>query len=346
MKVFQTAMAAALYLAAQSYAATVLAEPADGALGTGTDDDAGGEAADGVAVEAVATMVLEPTVGGGVTNNVDAYDALVLETVSVQQDPLKVLDSSAGAPVYGVALMQFKWRGWAATQTLQSADHTNAAARGTDPSAAAALTATVTSASGARVWFREWAALEVSKASGSTWFLNGLAFKGCDVLTTASLNAGACSTAVLAPGGAYAGTHVDQKRVGTYSALLGPLVKFQAVGTHWIWKVKGFVVTNLCLNAKIVPTAAWTVTFAAVDYHASDTADKTVANTSLNTAPAHNMDVPDWTACVMHFACATANADDCAGTTGVTIKFPRSRATLAAGKSVKVTAFVSTNLWY
>jgi len=105
-------------------------------------------------------------------------------------------------------------------------------------------------------------------------------------------------------------------------------------------------VTNLCLNAKIVPTAAWTVTFAAADWESSGTFDKDISNTSLNTAPAHNMDVPGWTACVMHFACATANADDCTGTATTAIKFPKDRATLAAGKAVKVTAFVSTNLWY
>lgn len=58
------------------------------------------------------------------------------------------------------------------------------------------------------------------------------------------------------------------------------------------------------------------------------------------------MDVPGWTACVIHFACAASNADDCAGTATDTPKFPKTRATLAAGKAVKVVAFISTNLWY
>ena len=49
---------------------------------------------------------------------------------------------------------------------------------------------------------------------------------------------------------------------------------------------------------------------------------------------------------MIHFACAASNADDCAGTATGTPRFPKTRATLAAGKAVKVVAFISTNLWY
>lgn len=74
--------------------------------------------------------------------------------------------------------------------------------------------------------------------------------------------------------------------------------------------------------------------------------DLTVTDTTLGShRPRHNMDVPGWTECVLHYACPAANADDCAGTETVNLKFPKTRATLAAGKAVKVLAFVSTNLW-
>lgn len=74
--------------------------------------------------------------------------------------------------------------------------------------------------------------------------------------------------------------------------------------------------------------------------------DLDVSHTTLGThRPRHNMDVPGWTACDLHFACPAANADDCAGTATTAIKFPKTRATLTAGKAVKVLAFVHTNLW-
>lgn len=93
-------------------------------------------------------------------------------------------------------------------------------------------------------------------------------------------------------------------------------------------------------------TAAWTAAPAAVDYAASGTLDVVVGGTTLGThRPRHNMDVPGWTECDLHFACPAANADDCAGTATTGIKFPKTRATLTAGKAVKVLAFVSTNLW-
>lgn len=73
--------------------------------------------------------------------------------------------------------------------------------------------------------------------------------------------------------------------------------------------------------------------------------------------PWHQLDVPGWApACVLHYRCpaagaalsftsTAATAADCAGTATTSMTFPRKRATLAAGKNVKVEAFISGNAW-
>jgi len=82
-------------------------------VGSGEADGTSNADTDGTAQEAVASMKLEPT-----SCNVPAYDDLVLETVSVQQDKAKTLDSDAAT--FAVETIAFKWRGFAA-KTMQSA---------------------------------------------------------------------------------------------------------------------------------------------------------------------------------------------------------------------------------
>lgn len=70
------------------------------------------------------------------------------------------------------------------------------------------------------------------------------------------------------------------------------------------------VITNLCATAKIV-VKSWAQTAAGgwtADYAASGTLDKTIADTTLNPLPRHNLDVPGWTACTINFACNSANS--------------------------------------
>lgn len=117
----------------------------------------------------------------------------------------------------------------------------------------------------------------------------------------------------------------------------------------YIYKIKAKVITNLCATAKIVVKGAWTQTAAGgftADYAASGTLDKTIADTSLNANPRHNLDVPGWTACTIHFACNSANSTKCAGTATTAIKYVKKYATVAAGATIKIDAFINGNDFY
>ena len=98
---------------------------------------------------------------------------------------------------------------------------------------------TTLSAAGTQVWQREWAAVLTFKAGSDKKYLNGLSFKGCALsASTNAADGSTCATVVTAAAGNYAALAANEKEIGTYSALVGPIVSFTAVGTAQIWKLK------------------------------------------------------------------------------------------------------------
>lgn len=66
----------------------------------------------------------------------------------------------------------------------------------------------------------------------------------------------------------------------------------------------------------------------------------------MNANPRHNLDVPGWTPCTIHFACNAANSAQCAGTAAASIKYVKKYATKAAGDTIKIDAFINGNDFY
>jgi hypothetical protein len=278
----------------------------------------------------------------------------------------------------GVVRMKVKWRG-AAERTL------GGALTGTPQAATVGGYETTTlSAAGATWWATKWAVIKTGRgAAGQKLHFHGVSWEGCAVAAAGWLPNNTGSTgcagaahrkhvvrALTKTGGAQqlgsgAGDTLYAPTPTSYAALQGPVVRLVAGGSAYITKLTASVVSNLCATAKLQVTA-WsaTVTLDAVAANVATTADllwNSNAAGLVNThraRPWHNLDVPGWTACVLHYRCpaagaaldpaftaTAATAADCAGTTGVTAKFPRKRATLAAGKQVKVEAFVSGSAW-
>jgi len=277
--------------------------------------------------------------------------------------------AASGVAQFGILRWKVKWRAADADREMGAglAGHPNAATVGSYEST------TLSAAGAANTWWAaKWAPVLTKKATAGgphKSYLAGVAFQGCVV--GAAAHSSGCTTAkavrnehtkvggALAWGGALAAAQA-------YKPLVGPLVKFQPAGTKYITKVSGYVVSDLCAKAKLV-VAAWSGVAAgqalalAGSGNLSLLAGSNAAGTLSNThaaRPWHNLDVPGWTACVLHYRCPAAGAQlgagwtataataaDCAGTATTTARFPKKRATLAAGKSVKVEAFVSGNAW-
>lgn len=165
---------------------------------------------------------------------------------------------------------------------------------------------------------------------------------------------------------ALAGARAPKPLDAAYEDLAGPVVKLAPGGTKYLTKLTATVVTmaSLCAQAKLVATA-WSGTVTAEGVVTGNAAVSTLVVNSAgggltNThaaRPWHQLDVPGWTpACVLHYRCpaagaalsftsTAATAADCAGTATTNMTFPRKRATLAAGKEVKVEAFIEGNAW-
>lgn len=135
--------------------------------------------------------------------------------------------------------MKIKWRGFAeVTMSPETANASPGSAAGGEEKV------TTINAAGEYFWFNKWAIVRMWKSDDDTKkFINGLAFQGCDVLAsgyyavTATAEA-ACVTPKVAAANNYAGRAGAAKEVGTYSALVGPIVSFQALGVAQVWKIK------------------------------------------------------------------------------------------------------------
>lgn len=384
MQSYATALCAAALLAAQAGAASTLAAQTPALAGEAVGGTGDGAPACLLTSPSSCAPTLAPTsndVADVLGMSIDTWSVALDTKAANHLDGTATSGANfnpAAGRQMGVLRMKVKWRGASAVRELGTGLTGTPTAAVQGP-----WQDTTLSAAGATWWAKKWAAVKSQKASGSgALHLSGVSLEGCEANTagwaggagTGTGTTGCAGAArrklvgsvLSAAGGlqALGATYTPTPADGTYQTLVGPVVRLVPAGAAYITKLTAAVVTDLCATAKLVVTAwSGTVVNQGVVAGSNAAAELVVSSATVGTAtnthaarPWHNLDVPGWTACVLNYRCPAAGAAhaftstastaaDCAGTTGVTARFPRKRATLAAGKSVKVEAYVDGSAW-